>query len=158
MTLEKSKDNVSVICSKDGHFDGASVLSSTFQDMTFGNILIGGFVGLGVDAASGAMNEYPDSVMVVLTPKEFPDDQALNEFFDRQADRINAKADEAIAVARNKPCGDAPYDTPAQESVYGWGACPEAALEDIIKGINAEREAQLETLQTRRAEAKVGSQ
>ena len=36
--------------------------------MTAGNIVFGGLIGLGVDAASGAMNTYDPSVEVVMTP------------------------------------------------------------------------------------------
>ena len=36
--------------------------------MTAGNVLFGGFIGLGVDAASGAMNKYDPGVEVVMTP------------------------------------------------------------------------------------------
>jgi hypothetical protein len=36
--------------------------------MTAGNILVGGVIGLGVDAASGAMNEYDPVVKVAMSP------------------------------------------------------------------------------------------
>ena len=39
--------------------------------MTFGNILFGGIIGIAVDAASGAMHQYPDSVTITLIPDEF---------------------------------------------------------------------------------------
>jgi hypothetical protein len=32
------------------------------------NVILGGVVGLGVDAMSGAMNKYPDMVTVAMTP------------------------------------------------------------------------------------------
>jgi hypothetical protein len=32
------------------------------------NVIFGGIIGLGVDAASGAMNKYPDVVTVAMTP------------------------------------------------------------------------------------------
>jgi hypothetical protein len=37
-----------------------------FQAATLGNILIGGVIGVVVDAASGAMGTYPPSVAVIL--------------------------------------------------------------------------------------------
>jgi hypothetical protein len=36
--------------------------------MAAGNVVFGGLIGLGVDAASGAMNKYPDVVTVAMTP------------------------------------------------------------------------------------------
>lgn len=140
VTLEKSKDDVSVVCAKDGHFDGVHVLSSTFQNMTFGNIVFGGFIGLGVDAASGAMHEYPDNVTVVLVPKEFSSEHVMAAFFDRQIDRVNADADGAVAKIR-KSC--AAEKLSAKE------------CNSLVTRINAERDTQLERLQAQRAAAKV---
>jgi hypothetical protein len=36
--------------------------------MAAGNVLLGGVIGLGVDAASGAMNKYPDMFTVAMMP------------------------------------------------------------------------------------------
>jgi len=36
--------------------------------MTAGNVVFGGLLGLGIDAASGAMNTYDSGVEVVMTP------------------------------------------------------------------------------------------
>ncbi|MEQ9244480.1 MAG: hypothetical protein RLO21_00680 [Nitratireductor sp.] len=71
--VDKSSDNISVICSKDGYQDASGTLTSEFEGMTFGNILFGGIIGVAVDASSGAMNEYPSSVTVRLIPEETPD-------------------------------------------------------------------------------------
>ena len=46
VSIDKSKDNISIICEKDGYFNGAASLSSDFKAMTFGNIIFGGVVGL----------------------------------------------------------------------------------------------------------------
>jgi hypothetical protein len=35
-----------------------------------GNIIAGGIIGVGVDAATGAMNEYPKSIEVPMIPAE----------------------------------------------------------------------------------------
>jgi hypothetical protein len=58
VTLQKGRDNVSVHCSKECYQDGAGVIASNMEGMTAGNILLGGVIGIGVDAASGAMNSY----------------------------------------------------------------------------------------------------
>ena len=37
--------------------------------MAAGNVIFGGIIGLGVDAASGALNKFPDMVTVVMSPR-----------------------------------------------------------------------------------------
>jgi phosphoketolase len=44
------------------------VIPSDAEAMAAGNVVFGGVIGLGVDAMSGAMNKYPDQVMVAMTP------------------------------------------------------------------------------------------
>ncbi len=66
--IGKSKENVTVLCDKDGHESAAAPLASEFQAMTFGNLIFGGIIGVAVDAGTGAMNKYPDSVSL-LPPK-----------------------------------------------------------------------------------------
>jgi hypothetical protein len=46
----------------------AGTLGSHTEVMTAGNVLFCGIIGLGVDAASGAMNKYDSGVEVMLTP------------------------------------------------------------------------------------------
>lgn len=67
-TLEKSKDAIAVRCTKECYLEGSGILASNFQAMSAGNIILGGVIGLGVDAASGAMNEYAPEVQVLMQP------------------------------------------------------------------------------------------
>src|SRR5215470_8726412 len=57
VVVEKASENINVHCKKACHRDGTGVIQSTFEEMTAGNILIGGVIGLGVDMASGAINK-----------------------------------------------------------------------------------------------------
>ncbi len=66
--LDKSQHNVTVTCRKECFQDGVGVIASYTEGMTAGNILVGGVVGLGVDAATGAMNKYADRTSIVMTP------------------------------------------------------------------------------------------
>ncbi|PCJ71884.1 MAG: hypothetical protein COA62_04800 [Rhodobiaceae bacterium] len=75
VTVSKSKHDLAVKCTKDGFSDGITTISSTFEGMTLGNVLIGGVIGVGVDAASGAMNQYPNSIQVQMQ-KLKPSDNA----------------------------------------------------------------------------------
>jgi hypothetical protein len=68
VTLEKSKESVAVRCTKECYVEGGGVIASNMEAMTAGNIILGGVIGLGVDAASGAMNKYTPEIQVVMTP------------------------------------------------------------------------------------------
>lgn len=84
VVLSKSKENVSVLCEKEGYQPSAGTLASSFEGMTFGNVIFGGIIGVGIDAASGAMNKYPASVTVQLAPLSFPSTAARDAFFDQK--------------------------------------------------------------------------
>lgn len=64
--VDKSKHDITVRCSKEGHQDGIGILRSSFEAWTVGNIVFGGLVGLAIDAGSGAINTYPSSIEVNL--------------------------------------------------------------------------------------------
>jgi hypothetical protein len=68
IVLPKSKHNVAVTCQAQCYAKGVGTLASHTEMMTAGNVLFGGIIGLGVDAASGAMNKYDPGVEVVMTP------------------------------------------------------------------------------------------
>ena len=68
ITLEKGRESVTVRCTKECYTDGSGVIASDFEAMTMGNIILGGVIGVGVDAASGAMNKYAPEAQVVMTP------------------------------------------------------------------------------------------
>jgi len=67
VTLPKSRENIAVQCQK-GCARGSGVIASNTEGMTAGNIIAGGAIGLGVDAATGAMNHYNDNNQIALTP------------------------------------------------------------------------------------------
>lgn len=62
--VHKTKTDLHIICSHDGYQPGEMVAVSKFGGATFGNIVAGGLIGAGVDAASGA-NYYYDSPITV---------------------------------------------------------------------------------------------
>ena len=66
VTLKKGGDNIAVRCSKECYEDSVGTLPSSLEGMTAGNIVFGGFIGLGVDAATGAMNNYAPEVQVAM--------------------------------------------------------------------------------------------
>jgi hypothetical protein len=68
VVLEKSQENISVVCKLACFQDAVGVIPSHTEGMTAGNVLLGGVVGLGVDAVSGAMNKYNDNNQFTLVP------------------------------------------------------------------------------------------
>lgn len=64
--VHKSKRDLVVTCHKDGFQDGTTNVVSHFNGATAGNIILGGVIGVGVDAATGANNNYPDKVEVPM--------------------------------------------------------------------------------------------
>jgi hypothetical protein len=68
ITLPRSKHDVQVRCTKEGYQEAAAVIPSSFEGWTLGNLVFGGVIGLGVDAATGALNDYPNAFQVPMTP------------------------------------------------------------------------------------------
>jgi hypothetical protein len=81
VNVDKSKHSIAVLCSKPDHETSAGTLASSFEGMTFGNILIGGIVGLAIDASSGAINKYPESITITVPPVSFPTAKARDAFY-----------------------------------------------------------------------------
>jgi hypothetical protein len=66
VVLSKSQHSVKVSCRKECFTDGQGLINSTFEEMTAGNLLVGGVVGVAVDASSGAMNKYDPHVQIEM--------------------------------------------------------------------------------------------
>ncbi|MGN6514226.1 MAG: hypothetical protein ACTHLR_00115 [Rhizomicrobium sp.] len=68
VTVNKSKEDIQAHCTKPGYQDGIATIPSDFQGWTLGNLLLGGVIGVGVDAATGAINEYPHAFQIPMFP------------------------------------------------------------------------------------------
>jgi hypothetical protein len=60
--LAQEQTQLAVSCTAQCYSPGVGTLGSHTEVMTAGNVIFGGLIGLGVDAASGAMNTYDSSV------------------------------------------------------------------------------------------------
>ena len=65
VTLEKGNRNILVKCAS-GQAQGFRWLVPEFNDAIFGNFMLGGIIGMSIDADSGAAYSWPESVLVVL--------------------------------------------------------------------------------------------
>ncbi|HEY2071716.1 MAG TPA: hypothetical protein VGG48_19305 [Rhizomicrobium sp.] len=66
VTVHKTKNDLNATCKKDGYQDATTVIPSKFNATTVGNVLLGGVIGIGVDAASGANYSYPDATEIPM--------------------------------------------------------------------------------------------
>jgi len=66
--VRRAKAAIDVECSKDGYETATRTVESKMEGSTGGNVVAGGFVGLGVDAMTGAMFKYPDTIVLKMKP------------------------------------------------------------------------------------------
>ena len=70
VALDKQSTALPISCTKECYLTASSMIPSNTESMAAGNVLLGGVIGLGVDAASGAINKYPDLVTVAMVPDQ----------------------------------------------------------------------------------------
>jgi hypothetical protein len=78
-TINRSNDDMLVVCSKGGLEPARAEVVSVVKGAMFGNILIGGGVGAFIDHTSGSAYEYPSFIGLVMGRTiriEGPDDPA----------------------------------------------------------------------------------
>lgn len=66
VTLGRSYNNLQVTCTREGASSDPVSVASTTKGMAFGNILIGGVIGAGVDMSTGAAYDYPQLITVPM--------------------------------------------------------------------------------------------
>lgn len=66
VTINRAYGNLTVVCSKEGFGSATTSVASTTKGMAFGNILVGGVIGAGVDIGTGAAYDYPPVISVPL--------------------------------------------------------------------------------------------
>lgn len=64
--IHRAYDDLTIYCTKTGEQPGIATAKSSTKGMAFGNILFGGPIGVGVDAATGAAYDYPTLITVQL--------------------------------------------------------------------------------------------
>jgi hypothetical protein len=64
--VNRSFEDLSVKCEKDGLEPGLLSVKSSTKAMAFGNIIFGGVIGAGVDMSTGAAYDYPTLITVTM--------------------------------------------------------------------------------------------
>lgn len=67
-TVRKTKHDIAIECELAGYHKATYYNKSDVAGATFGNILLGGVVGWGIDSAAGADNKYETPVNINLVP------------------------------------------------------------------------------------------
>ena len=68
VTIKRHASTIHVVCKKAGYEDGRVIMNSRFETASAGNVLLGGIIGVMVDASSGANTRYENYVLVRLNP------------------------------------------------------------------------------------------
>lgn len=66
VTVRRAYGDMNVKCEKPGIEPGLATIKSSTKAMFAGNIIFGGVIGAGVDAASGAAYDYPTLFQVMM--------------------------------------------------------------------------------------------
>ncbi len=66
VSVDRSSQNLQIICKKEGMTDGIFSVESKTKNMAWGNILFGGIIGAGVDVGNGAAFDYPSLIVIKM--------------------------------------------------------------------------------------------
>lgn len=122
--VERSKEDIVIRCAKPGWQDATQIIPSNFEGWTVGNLLIGGVIGVGIDAATGAINEYPHTFNVAMipaagnapaaeaatTPDNSPAIVAANPAPPQPVQTASAKPDAPVVASSTRPPKATPKD------------------------------------------------
>ena len=101
-TVHKGDGPMALICEKEGFEKTTMTFDEGLTNATYGNIIIGGGIGILVDTMSGAAQEYPSQVRFVMKPvKTAP--QAAHDEYQKLKDKLET---EANAEADDDSCPD----------------------------------------------------
>jgi hypothetical protein len=65
-TIHRSFEDLAVRCEKEGMDPGLASVRSSTKGTAFGNILLGGVIGAGIDMANGSAYDYPSAITVEM--------------------------------------------------------------------------------------------
>jgi hypothetical protein len=99
VTVSKGNGPMNIVCKKAGYQTGVVSVDEDVSGATFGNIILGGGIGIFVDAASGAAQKYPDQIVLWMKPQHFASAAARKEW---EADKAAYEKKIAAEVAAKK--------------------------------------------------------
>lgn len=107
--VRKDSNDIEVSCRKSGYKTTSGRIASSFEGWTLGNFVLGGIIGLAVDAGSGALHQYETELFVKLAPEKFESADDRQAFFEKwREDILRYSAKAKVAAARQ--CSGAQCD------------------------------------------------
>ena len=94
-TIHKGDGPMTLICEKEGFEKTTMTFDEDLTGATFGNIIIGGAVGILVDTMSGAAQEYPSRVSLVMKPLE-TEPQAVHDEYKKWKKKLETEAETSM--------------------------------------------------------------
>lgn len=67
--VQKTKHDITIVCTKSGFTQATFMNKSGVAANTFGNIILGGGIGWAIDSATGADNKYTSPVNITMVPE-----------------------------------------------------------------------------------------
>ena len=128
--IRKSSRDIVVACEKPGYQTGEQKDEAGTDAWVFGNAVIGGAVGVGIDFATGAVHKYDSKVTVALVPAGADAPQAVTFLPVRSAPQpvaVQATAQPVVRTATNQPPAQpAPVQVASTggHRVFGIGVLP----------------------------------
>ena len=101
VTVRKGDGPMTIVCKKEGYHATTIILKEGFHGATLGNILLGGPVGIIIDAVSGAAQKYPKTALVWLEPLNWESEEEREAWL---------KEKQAFEKAENKKKKDQQFD------------------------------------------------
>ena len=86
-----------ITCTKPGYKSTTVSIEEDIAGATFGNIILGGGIGIIFDASSGAAQRYPDKVVIWMEPEEWPDEYSRLQWEEER----RAYIQESISAAQD---------------------------------------------------------
>ncbi len=103
--VAKGNGPMNIVCQKDGFKTTSLKLEESLAAPLLGNVILGGGVGIIVDAASGAAQNYPEKATVWMEPLAWQSEAAKQEWLNKKLafEQSEAKAKEALEASNNPP-------------------------------------------------------
>lgn len=92
-TVQKGDAPMVITCTKPGFKKTVHSVDETLTGATFGNIILGGGIGIFVDAASGGAQEYPNVVKFPLIPADDAPDEARKAYQEYKAEMVEEEGE-----------------------------------------------------------------
>lgn len=102
VTVQKGNGPMNIVCTKEGYDTATVSVDESVAGSTFGNIILGGGIGIFVDAATGAAQKYPDKVVVWMKPQKFKTLTEEKEWHDKKVEFERKMAEEVAAKKKTQ--------------------------------------------------------